>query len=256
MKLNRLSMFGILLIFLFSGVDTLDLYSQNKVKTSINKQLNDASATKDKKETHEVKESKHEKTEIRSFLSINDLVQGNKRFITGKISKKSFAKQRKELVKGQNPSFIIVTCSDSRVPPEHIFDRGLGELFVIRTAGNVLDSVAIGSIEYAAEHLHTPHLIILGHTSCGAVKAAMEGETDSPYINTLIRSIKPAVVYAKANNKDEDKAMKAAIIENVKNQIETLDKSKILKELIEEGKLDVKGAIYDLKSGKVDYIKE
>lgn len=101
------------------------------------------------------------------------LQDGNRRYLA-QPSAKDFAKARAETLEGQKPYAIVLTCSDSRVPPEHIFDAGIGEIFVVRTAGNVVDKIALGSIEYAAEHLHAPLLLVMGHERCGAVKAAWE----------------------------------------------------------------------------------
>jgi len=195
---------------------------------------------------------------LNSYKLINNLKEGNKRFVNNKTLDKDFPMERAILSKGQNPYAIVVACSDSRVPPEYIFDEQLGKLFVVRTAGNVLDKVELGSIEYAAEHLHTPILLILGHTSCGAIAATMEGgEIHSPNLESVVSKIEPAVSKAKKNHKDEHEAMDEAIKENVLNQIHYAEKnSKVLKELIESKKLKVVGAIYDIKSGVVEFIEE
>src|SRR5688572_28409492 len=104
--------------------------------------------------------------------SLKRLMAGNARFVADKPSLEHLgAVRRTTLAKGQNPIAIVLCCSDSRVPPEYVFDQGLGDLFVVRVAGNVADEVALGSIEYAAEHLGTPLLLVLGHEACGAVKA-------------------------------------------------------------------------------------
>jgi len=195
---------------------------------------------------------------LNSYKLINNLKEGNKRFVNNKTLDKDFPMERAILSKGQNPYAIVVACSDSRVPPEYIFDEQLGKLFVVRTAGNVLDKVELGSIEYAAEHLHTPILLILGHTSCGAIAATMEGgEIHSPNLESVVSKIEPAVSKAKKNHKDEHEAMDEAIKENVLNQIKYAEKnSKVLKELIESKKLKVVGGIYDIKSGVVEFIEE
>lgn len=187
--------------------------------------------------------------------AFKSLQTGNQHFIANEPQKQDFIKQREELSKGQAPKVIVVTCSDSRVSPEIIFDKGLGEVFVIRTAGNVLDSVAIGSIEYAAEHLGSQILLVLGHTSCGAVTATLAGETPSPYINSIIHKIQPALATCKEHHIEESKLLDATIEENVKNQINKVVKdSKIIHELNAEGKLIVIGAVYDIKTGVVNYV--
>jgi carbonic anhydrase len=192
---------------------------------------------------------------VSSSEVFESLQSGNEHFKSNEMTKHDLEKQREEGSKGQAPKVIVVTCSDSRVPPELIFDKGLGEIFVVRTAGNVVDSVAIGSIEYAAEHLGSQMILVLGHKSCGAVKATLGGETPSPYINSIIHLIQPALATVKSNHVAEDKVLDATIEQNVKNQIETcVTKSKIIHELNAEGKLVIIGAVYDLKSGNVDYI--
>ena len=193
---------------------------------------------------------------ISAIKIIEKLKAGNDRFVKNKRENQNFPKQREELSKGQHPYCIVLTCSDSRVAPEYIFDEELGKLFVVRTAGNVIDSAAMGSIEYAAEHLHATMLLVLGHESCGAVKASLEGETPSPYINSIIHKIKPAVLTAKSKCKDEKCQMTTAIKENVKNQMRTaVGESAIIKEMAQERKITVVGAVYNLKSGKVEFIE-
>lgn len=189
------------------------------------------------------------------------LVEGNKRFVTGNLAQKDLGEsKRKELAKGQRPFAIVVSCSDSRVPPEIIFDQGLGDIFVIRVAGNVVDKIALGSIEYAAEHLHTPLLIILGHTHCGAVTAAVDEEEKKGKaegnIKAIVTKILPAVKKAKAKGGSREEIIDNAIKENVllvKEEIEK--KSPILRRLIKKGELKVVTAVYDIVSGKVEIIK-
>ena len=187
--------------------------------------------------------------------AFKELQSGNQHFIANEPQKQDFVKQREELSKGQAPKVIVVTCSDSRVSPELIFDKGLGEVFVVRTAGNVVDSVAIGSIEYSAEHLGSQILLVLGHSSCGAVKATLGGETPSPYINSIIHMIQPALATCKEHHVEDGKLLDATIEQNVKNQITKVIKdSKIIHELNAEGKLIVIGAVYDIKTGVVNYV--
>ncbi len=188
-------------------------------------------------------------------VSIEELKALNQDFIKGSLKHQDVSTQRKKLSKGQAPHTIIVTCSDSRVAPEYIFNQGLGEFFVVRTAGNVIDSVEMGSIEYAAEHLGSKRIIIMGHTSCGAVTAAMKGTTESPYINSILYKIFPAVEFVKSKNVKQEDMLLASIYQNVKNQIVNLMHSLILTELIEKHELTIYGAIYDLESGKVEFIK-
>jgi carbonic anhydrase len=185
---------------------------------------------------------------------LTKLKTGNERFVTGQPAAKDFSKERADLVKGQKPYAIILTCSDSRVPPEYIFDESLGQLFVIRDAGNVVNPDVLGSIEYAIEHLHAKFLVILGHESCGAVKATLEGGKVPPNIGALVYKIKPAVKIARSKNLDKEKTLNKAIEENVTIQIkEALKQSQIIKETFEKGELKIYGAIYNLHTGKVEF---
>ena len=187
--------------------------------------------------------------------SMTKLNAGNKRFISGKLVKKDISdKRRKELSKGQKPFAVVVTCSDSRVAPELLYDQGLGDIFVIRVAGNVVDPISLGSIEYAVEHLHSPLVVVLGHSSCGAVKAAYEakGEPEGN-IGEIVKKIMPAVEKAKAaGKKDEAETLDLAVQENVKNvYAEILAKSPVIKEMVESGKVKMAMGEYHLDTGKV-----
>ncbi len=186
---------------------------------------------------------------------LQKLLDGNERFVEGKYSQKDYPSEVKELTKGQHPYAIILTCSDSRVPPEIIFDESMGKLFVIRVAGNVVDEVALGSIEYAAEHLHTKLLVVLGHESCGAVNATIAGGEVTPNIEEIVKKIAPAVEKAKKNH-TADEVLHCSIKENVFNQVnESLKHSKLLTELHEKGELKIVPAIYDINTGKVSVLE-
>lgn len=183
------------------------------------------------------------------------LLNGNTRYISGDYSKKNFVNERAELVKGQQPYAIILSCSDSRVPPELIFDESLGRLFIIRVAGNVVDSVTLGSIEYAVEHLHVKLLVVMGHESCGAVKAALEGGELTPNIDQIIRRIEPAVHQGEINKIDKTSLLEYTVEENVKNQIAAcLNNSEVIREYIEKKELQITGAVYMLKTGMVELL--
>ena len=169
----------------------------------------------------------------------NDILDSLKHSNLKYISKNKH--EFKKYLKGQNPEAIVLTCSDSRVVPEKIFNKGIGELFVIRVAGNVvIDSSVITSIEYAVSHLKTPLLILLGHTNCGAVKAAEESNDDNP----LIEEIKKGFILDKNHE-----------IGNLKRQYDMIFKrSNIINNAFLNKKLNVVPAIYDLESGKVDFL--
>jgi carbonic anhydrase len=184
------------------------------------------------------------------------LMDGNKRFVTGNLSKKDVGQtRRQELSKGQHPFATVLSCSDSRVAPEIIFDQGLGDIFIVRVAGNVVEPTTLGSIEYGVEHLHTPLLVILGHEQCGAVKATLEAQGEPEgNIGAILKKIIPAVEAAKRANKDKETTLDIAIKENVKNTYNDVMKSKIVSELVHEGKVKVIAAEYMLGTGKVEVI--
>ena len=189
--------------------------------------------------------------------SLSKLLEGNKRFISGQLTTKDCsAEKRQELTKGQHPFAIVLSCSDSRVPAEIVFDQGLGDIFVVRVAGNVVDPTTLGSIEYGAEHLNAPLLMILGHEQCGAVAATLDAKgKPEGNIGAILKKIMPAVKTAKAAKKDKDETLQIAIQENVRNTYRDIMKnSKIVPEMVHEGKLKVIGAEYYLGTGKVEII--
>jgi carbonic anhydrase len=165
------------------------------------------------------------------------------------------AKRRAELTKSQHPFAIIVSCSDSRVPPEIVFDQGLGDLFVIRVAGNVIDDHSLGSIEYAVDHLAVRLVVVLGHQRCGAVKAAKDTiatKTEAPaHIQSLVTAIQPAV--EATVHGDLETTVKA----NVKDVLQALRSSTpVLKPKVDSGELRVLGAYYTLDTGAVSFLDE
>ncbi len=167
------------------------------------------------------------------------LINGNRRYVQN-----SDAERRVEAAEhGQHPDAIIVCCSDARVIPEHIFSAALGELFVIRVAGNVLDRHQLGSIEYASMHLHCGHIIVLGHTGCGAVAAALSGDADG-----FIRYITDDILDAIGAERDPDKACRL----NVQHAVERLKRE--FREHPEVGGAVIEGAVYDIRSGEVRWL--
>jgi carbonic anhydrase len=189
--------------------------------------------------------------------SLQKLMDGNKRYVSGDLAKKDLGDdKRKELLKGQKPFAIVITCSDSRVPPELLFDQGLGDIFVIRVAGNVVDQIALGSIEYAAEHLNAPLLVLLGHSKCGAVKATLEtkGKAEGN-IGAIVKKINPAAKAAMKKGGSEEEILEAAIQGNLRNVYkDIMSKSTIIPHLAKEGKLKIVAGEYSLATGKVDMI--
>jgi carbonic anhydrase len=182
-------------------------------------------------------------------------MEGNKRYVAGNlvVHPHQTREQRVELTSGQHPFAIMLSCSDSRVPPEIIFDQGLGDLFVIRVAGNVIDDVIVGSIEYAAEHLGVQLLMVLGHEHCGAVTAAVKGGEAHGHIHRIVEAIEPAVAQARHLQGD---LVENAIKTHVALLVEHLKTSPpILANLVQEDKLTIVGAYYHLESGLVTDLK-
>lgn len=185
------------------------------------------------------------------------LQKGNERFVNGKLQEKHYSEELPILAQGQHPFAIVLTCADSRVAPEAIFDQTLGKIFVIRVAGNVADPVVLGSVEYAAEHLHTPLLFILGHESCGAVKAAVSGGDVPPNIGSILKRITPAVNKVRAQVSDEARVLNEAIKENVRYQMQmALFESEVLTEFTHQNKLKIVGGIYNLHSGRIEMLSQ
>lgn len=186
------------------------------------------------------------------------LIDGNDAFLAGSVSEPPMGPQRRlELAKGQSPFCAYVTCSDSRVPPELLFGRGLGELFIIRNAGNIVGTQAMGSIEYAVAVLKVPLVVVMGHEACGAVDAAKKViEEDARFpgaIDDMIHPILPAALGARDSLGKVD--LDRAIHENVRRTVARLRKEAdpIMLEPQKQGKLKVVGAYYDLDRGKVDF---
>jgi carbonic anhydrase len=162
--------------------------------------------------------------------------------------------RRRQLVSGQHPHAEILSCSDSRVPPEIVFDQGLGDLFIVRVAGNVATDTEIGSLEYGAEHLHVPLIVVLGHESCGAVTAAVQGGSEEGHISVLVDLIKPAVEKTRGMSGDP---VANAVRMNVEMVVKQLRSSTpILSELVAHGKLRIVGAVYSIETGAVTWLPE
>lgn len=191
--------------------------------------------------------------------ALSKLLAGNKRYVENKMNAcgETTATAREKLARDQKPYAIILSCSDSRVPPELIFDKSLGEIFVVRVAGNVPDPVVVGSIEYAAEHLGTPLVMVLGHERCGAVKATVDANgRGEGNIGAIVKAIAPALNKVKKEKacdlKDKEKLVECVVDANARMVAQNLTKqSKILRELVHEKKLTIIAAKYDLDDGKV-----
>jgi carbonic anhydrase len=200
---------------------------------------------------------------ISALEALDSLVEGNRRFVSDCRSHNSLASQarRSELVKGQEPFAIILGCSDSRVPAEIIFDQGLGDLFVIRVAGNIVAPSQIGSVEFAAERFGTRLVVVLGHSVCGAVLATLEelkrpAADRSPNLGSIVDRIRPSVepLFETDLRHRPDALMQQAVRANIRAAANNLRYgSQILEQLIQRGELLVVGAEYSLETGVVDF---
>ncbi len=193
--------------------------------------------------------------------ALQNLRVGNTRFFSNARTAPNVTPQRirETAEKGQNPFVTILSCADSRVPLEHIFDAGIGDLFVVRVAGNVADTDEVGTIEYGVGHLHTPLLVVMGHTACGAVKAVAEGAEVHGSIPGLVDNIIPAVEFVKRNRPEltGHDLINAAVEANVWQSIDdVISGSEEVRGLLTKGSLKIVGAVYDIATGKVRFMGE
>jgi carbonic anhydrase len=180
------------------------------------------------------------------------LKEGNARFVTQEVSEgKPNAAKRTETAQTQHPFAIVVGCADSRTSPELVFDQNIGDLFVVRTAGNLVDDHGLGSIEYAVHHLGTRLIVVLGHESCGAVKAALTSDTAPGHVQSLVRDIQPAVKAVKGKEGD---ALHLAITENARLVADKIRTKADFGELAKEVRIVF--GVYDLATGKVEWSKD
>jgi len=189
---------------------------------------------------------------------LTSLKMGNSEFVAGKFDVHGVDPQlRNELSKGQHPGAVVLTCADSRVSPELIFNKGLGDLFVIRVAGNVTNDDIIASIEYAVEHLHSSLVVVMGHTNCGAIGAAVSDLQDpSAKIDNHVRSLTDKIQTAiRAENLNESDLSRKALLSNVMYNVNLLSESRpVLAEAVKHGEIKIVGAVYDLATGKVNWL--
>lgn len=179
------------------------------------------------------------------------LIEGNLRFVENQLEEVPVDQETKtELAKGQSPYAIILSCADSRVVPELIFNAGMGELFVVRVAGNVANTSSLASMEYAVAHLGTPVIVVLSHQSCGAVTAAVAGGDNGPNLNHLLEHISPAIKQA-----SDPTSVDAVIRKNAELTVKVISNdSEIITKAVEEGKVKIVPAYYHLDSGKVEFL--
>lgn len=180
--------------------------------------------------------------------ALTALVEGNQRFVSGQVTHPNqSAARRHDVATTQKPFAIIVGCADSRVPPELVFDQGLGEVFVVRAAGAVVDDVGLGSIEFAVAKLGARLIVVLGHERCGAVEAALKGGAVAGHIGTVVDAIKPAIGSVSSEPGD---ALDNAVRDNVRAVVARLRSSDpVLAPMVRDGSLRVVGTVYDLDTG-------
>jgi carbonic anhydrase len=197
-------------------------------------------------------------SEIRSPFKelINILAEGNSRFVAGKSTADLSLARRKELLKGQHPFATVLSCSDSRIVPEFIFDQGMGDLFIVRTAGEVLDDIVLASMEYGVEHLGTPLVIVLGHTNCGAVNATVSKAHVHGHLPLLVEKIHPAVMACnEGDSASKDDYINEVIRENTLEIVENIvELSEPIKAMVDAGKALAIGAMYIMETGEVKFL--
>ena len=198
-------------------------------------------------------ESASSKPKVAADFALEILMTGNRRFVAGRpMFPDQSPNRRRELAAGQKPFAIVLTCADSRVAPELYFDQGLGNLFVLRNAGNILNDHTIGSIEYAVEHLHVGLIVVVGHEKCGAVAAAVAGGHAPGHVQSIVEAIQPAVKETADLPGDKvDHAVRA----NARLVAAALQASDpILNEAVKQGRVKIVPARYDLATGKVELL--
>ena len=181
------------------------------------------------------------------------LLEGNQRFIAGKMEHPNQSPARRdEVAKGQHPFASVLACADSRTAPEIVFDRGLGDLFTVRVAGNVADKVVIESLDYSVKHLGVRLVMVLGHMRCGAVIAAVDGHDAPGDVGPMLSELRPAVAASKGMPGDP---VLNAVRENVILIVEKLSTSAELSAMVKSGELKIVGGVYDLSTGTIDMLK-
>jgi carbonic anhydrase len=211
-------------------------------------QQNKVSAGSENKETLSLREQVPVQT---SEAAIRELKDGNKRFIDSKLSNTNYKKQIEQTKTGQQPHTVILSCMDSRVPPEIIFDQGIGNIFVLRVAGNVEDDNVLGSMEYAVEHSGSKLIVVMGHNHCGAVTGAVK-DVKLGNLTQLLEQIKPAI----KSDPNKPETIDETANNNVRLTInDILKRSDIIREFVAEKKIAITGAFYDIETGVVTFLE-
>jgi carbonic anhydrase len=204
--------------------------------------------------------AEHSTTDLTAEQALRRVTEGNERFVRGEgVSPLLRGHTRAELVEGQRPYATILGCSDSRVPPELIFDAGLGELFIIRVAGNIMSPEILGSLQYAGTYLHTPLFVVLGHEHCGAVQAALEsklhGTTKRERVQSLLQMILPGLAGVGPELAQEE-AMRRAVEANVHWSMHQILETPEAQTRVAEGNYMLVGAVYELATGRVRFLED
>ncbi|MEO7923355.1 MAG: carbonic anhydrase [Chitinophagaceae bacterium] len=201
---------------------------------------------------------KHSKTFLQvltPYQGYELLVEGNKRFMNNVNTDHDHHEMINETREGQYPFAVILSCMDSRTSTELIFDQGLGDLFSIRVAGNIVNNDILGSIEYAVKYVGSKVLMVLGHTACGAIKSAKEGVQDG-HITELLQRIQPSISKSLLRDSDDHLFEDEVAYANVENSLEEiLTRSNIVKEMFEKRQIGIVGAVYNIENGEVDFFK-
>lgn len=203
--------------------------------------------------------NKEDQSAMNPKAVLQDLMEGNERFINNTMEERGYQEQRKDTIGGQFPKAIVLSCIDSRVPIETIFDQGIGDVFVARVAGNFENVDVLGSLEYSCKAAGSKLVLVLGHESCGAVSAACDG-VEMGNITSMLANIMPAVkltseqIEGEATSSNKE-FVAAAVANNVKMTVERIrEKSAILKEMEDAGDIMIAGGVYSLSSGKVELL--
>ena len=236
------------LIFLTSSLSLLLSFACHSDETCI-----------DQKPVVEKVLTKEQQDKLTPSMVLNELKQGNQRFINGTLTVRNHNKQVRKSALGQYPKAIVLGCVDSRVPVEDVFDRGIGDLFVARVAGNFVNEDILGSIEFATKVAGAKLIVVLGHDHCGAVKAAIDN-VELGNITSLVKHIQPAVKmtsnFEGKKSTKNPKYVHEVCTNNVANAVKQISlRSPIIKKLVSEGKVGVIGAVYDMNTGKVSFLE-
>lgn len=198
-------------------------------------------------------------TQYTGYMALQELVLGNERYVKGDMRHPDQDNwNREQLVKGQTPSAVVIGCSDSRVPPSVIFDQGLGFIFACRSPGHIVDDVALGSVEYAVEHLGTELVMVLGHSGCGAVTLAMQEEIVGGHLGRVQKLVHDVIAWADGGEVDviDVTTLEQAVEVNVRGAVDQIKAAEpVIAPLVHSGKVMVVGAIYDLATGMVKVLE-